>query len=93
MYDTAQINGLFGLPCLPPNCNRTYLEEFYDYGQVIHITKSIIESSYSCRDSWIRQDQYLNRSLSMATTLTRARSTARHSMMVPGARSLSVTLA
>lgn len=34
MYDTAQINSLFGLPCLPPNCNRTYLEEFYDYGQV-----------------------------------------------------------
>ena len=34
IYDTAQLNGLFGLPCLPPNCSRANEEEFYDYGQV-----------------------------------------------------------
>ena len=34
LYDTAQLAGLLGLDCLPPNCSEEELKFFYRFGEV-----------------------------------------------------------
>lgn len=34
LYDTAQLAGIVGLGCLPPNCSDDKMEIFYNFGKV-----------------------------------------------------------
>lgn len=31
MYDTAQLNSIYGLPCLPGNCTAEFMKDFYHF--------------------------------------------------------------
>ena len=44
LYDTAQLLGILGLDCLPPNCSEDMLKFFYEFK---HVRYTLVSNNVS----------------------------------------------
>ena len=46
IYDSAQLRGLYKLPCLPPNCTEGRVQQLMNFGSVSKHTMHDFEAPY-----------------------------------------------